>query len=235
MTAFRFRHFCVDDHECGMKVSSDSVLLAAWFAQRVSPVTRLIDVGGGSGVLSLLITDAWPDVKVTALEVEPGAAAAALANFTNSPWPERLRVVQGNFQDFIPSDSVGAVISNPPYFENGITAPDAVRAVSRHQSELNYITLMKYAAQVLDSDGVIGLVTPAQAEDSVMYAGTLASLNLNRMCRVRTVAGKPPKRLLWVWGRIPGKMPDEELCIRDENGYTRDYRALVEPYYHHLN
>lgn len=224
----------MDDRGCGMKVCSDSVLLAAWFATVVSPVESIIDVGAGSGVISLLIADAWPQVSVTALELEPAACQAAADNFKASPWENRITLVPGNFLDYVPAQPVGALISNPPYFENGLTAPDLTRASSRHQADLNYDSLMKYSARVLTSDGVIGLVTPVEAEESVMLAGTLAGLHLHFICRVRTAVGKPPRRLLWLWGRAPEKSVEQEISIRDASGYTPEYRRLVEPFYHHL-
>lgn len=51
MGVFRFKGFEVDDCGCGMKVCSDSVLLAAWFLEPYPDAAYVLDVGTGSDSL----------------------------------------------------------------------------------------------------------------------------------------------------------------------------------------
>ena len=54
MGVFHFKRFDIDDHGCGMKICSDSVLLAAWFLPPYRDARSVADVGAGSGILAML-------------------------------------------------------------------------------------------------------------------------------------------------------------------------------------
>ena len=48
---FQFKQFTVRHDKCAMKVGTDGVLLGAWAP--VQDVKRILDVGAGSGLISL--------------------------------------------------------------------------------------------------------------------------------------------------------------------------------------
>ena len=100
MGVFHFKHFDIDDHGCGMKICSDSVLLAAWFLPPYRDALTVADIGTGSGVLALLAADIMPKAKIIAIEKDTAAAEAASRNFTASPWADRLTTVNADFVDF---------------------------------------------------------------------------------------------------------------------------------------
>lgn len=234
MGVFRFKKFDVDDSGCGMKICSDSVLLAAWFLPAHRTARTVVDIGAGSGVLSLLAADILPEARVTAVEIDAAAAAAAAANFAASPWGNRLNLVHCDFADFasVPR-TFDAVISNPPYFGEGLRSADAARAAARHQQGLSYSSILK--TPMLAPDGHLGLVAPAELEADIVFAAEMAGLKMRRICRVHTSPRGPATRLLLDIARIDGPLEVRELFMRDAAGaYTREYRDLVEPYYLYL-
>ena len=59
---FRFRQFEIDQEMCAMKVGTDSVLLGAWsYGGR-----QVLDIGCGTGIISLMIAQRYPDADITA-------------------------------------------------------------------------------------------------------------------------------------------------------------------------
>lgn len=54
MGRFDFREFSIDDGGCGMKLGTDSVLLGAWFFREHTQARSVLDIGAGSGILSLM-------------------------------------------------------------------------------------------------------------------------------------------------------------------------------------
>lgn len=232
MGVFHFKHFDIDDHGCGMKICSDSVLLAAWFLPSYREARTVADVGAGSGILAMMAADIMPDAIITAIEKDTAAAEAASRNFTASPWADRLTTVNADFVDFAAEGNhkFNLVISNPPYFTTGAQATDAARAAARHQDTLSYDTIL--TANILEPGGHIGLVSPAEFEHDIIYRAELSRLKLRRLCRVVTSPSKQPTRLLWDFATDDGPLTDTTLAMRDTDGrYSPDYRQIVEPFY----
>lgn len=229
---FHFKQFKVDDAGCGMKICSDSVLLASWFLPKYPEAKIIVDVGTGSGVLALMAAQVCHQAQIMALEIDESAAAAAKFNFRNSPWCDRLDLFCGNFADYEPCDKVDLIISNPPYFRNGETAPDKLRAAARHQSELGYSSLLAYAARNLAPDGHLGMVSPSEAYDDILFAAELAGLKLRGVCKVKTSQRKDFTRILWDFALNDGFIEETQLSIRiNGNEYSPEYIELVNPYY----
>lgn len=232
MPAFQFKQFSVDDAGCGMKICSDSVLLGAWFLPQLADVGSILDAGSGSGLLALIAAQCCPKAFITAIELDHSAALAATANFKASPWSQRLNLIEGDFLAATLPYPADAIISNPPYFTNGLTSPDNARAAARHQCELTYNTLLTHSRTLLSPHGHLGFISPAEFEDDIIFAAQLAGFNLRRLCRVTTSIRKPAKRLLWDFSPTPGQTEIETLSLRGDGGKPSDrYYSLVEPFY----
>jgi release factor glutamine methyltransferase len=84
-------------------------------ASRLPADARILDVGAGSGCISIGLAKLLPRSKVTALELSPEAAAVARENI-EALAPSRVALIEGGFPeaalDLGPFD---ALVSNPPY------------------------------------------------------------------------------------------------------------------------
>ena len=110
---------------------------------------RVVDVGTGSGAVALALKDERPDLEVIATDISEDAIAVARAN------AQRL----GLAVEFVLADllaglsDVGAVVSNPPYVEDGAQlAPE----IARHEPAL----ALRAGPEGLD---VLALLVPAAA------------------------------------------------------------------------
>jgi release factor glutamine methyltransferase len=88
------------------------------------PGARVVDVGTGSGAVALALKDERPDLEVTATDTSADALAVARAN------AERLGLAvdfrEGDLLDG--AGEVDAVLSNPPYVEDGaVLQPEIAR------------------------------------------------------------------------------------------------------------
>lgn len=87
---------------------------------------RVVDVGTGSGAVALALKDERPDLVVTATDVSEDALAVARANAARLGL--EVGFVHGDLLDAV--GEVDAVVSNPPYVEEGAElAPE----ISRHE------------------------------------------------------------------------------------------------------
>lgn len=91
-----------------MKVGTDGVLLGAWVSL-LETDSRILDIGGGSGIISLMIaqrsalfsTDSPLLPKIIAIDIDAPSAEEAHFNFENSKWNERLESLHISLQGFI--------------------------------------------------------------------------------------------------------------------------------------
>ena len=235
MGIFKFRQFEIDDSACGMKICSDSVLLGAWFA-RVYPMSaEVADVGAGSGVLALICAQYMPHAHICAIEIDSDAAADCNRNIDASKWNSRMRVFNGDFTDWTPPRQLDAIICNPPYFTTGELSADSARAGARHQTTLSYRTLMQQSAKWLSPCGHLGLVSPSDFEDHIIFEAEMAGLKLRRKLNVKTSPSRPATRILWDFSRNDGCCKSETLALREADGrYSEAYRQLTSELYKKL-
>ncbi len=232
MAEFRFKQFSIDDRGCGMKICSDSVLLGAWFLPAVAGAGRIADAGTGSGVLSLMAAQCCPQAHVFAVELDKQAITAAISNFKASPWSERITAVSGDFTTASLPTDLDAIISNPPYFACGALSPDDARAAARHQASLSFGSLIARSVNLLAADGHLGLISPAESENEIIFASELAGLKINRLCRVASSPRRPVRRLLWDISRDNSTYSENRLDLREADGtLSVEYRRIVDPFY----
>ena len=94
--SFSFKKFTISQAQSAMKVGTDSVLLAAWI--NIRKPDFILDIGTGTGILSLLMAQRYTEAKITALEISPEAIKDAQENVNNSPWSDRIKITDGGLK-----------------------------------------------------------------------------------------------------------------------------------------
>lgn len=159
---FQFKQFTVRHDKCAMKVGTDGVLLGAWAP--VQNAKYILDVGAGSGLISLQLAQRNPWASITSIEIDPAAAAQAKENIQSSPWSDRMEVICSDFRDYHAENKFDLIVSNPPYFVDALKCPDNQRCMARHTSELNYELLFGHSTHLLSEQGIISVIIPSEVE-----------------------------------------------------------------------
>lgn len=166
MSVFRFQQFSVQQGESAMKVCTDATLFGAMAP--VSGGERVLDIGAGTGLLSLMLMQLGVG-RVTAVELTAPACRDAAANFAASPWSDRLELVAQPIQAYAArcKQRYDLVISNPPFFERHSKSAVDLRRLARHTDTLTYAELLPIAARLLADSGRFYLLIPVHAVDRV--------------------------------------------------------------------
>lgn len=229
-TSFEFKQFIVNHDKCAMKVGTDGVLLGAWAP--IENVNRILDVGTGTGLIALQLAQRNSCANITAVEVDPAAAAQANDNVQSSPWSDRIEVVCADFRDYQPEIKFDLIVSNPPYFMDALKCPDEQRCMARHTGGLNYDLLFRQAAHLLSEQGTVSIIIPIEAESAAVDAAWKHKLYPVHCLRVFTKPGKPCRRVLFAFSFRNEECTEESLCIEvGRHEYTPEYIALTKDFY----
>jgi release factor glutamine methyltransferase len=81
---------------------------------------RLLEIGTGSGAISIALAKELPKAKITATDLSPKALSVAEENAAKNRVRDQIRFLQGDlFQPVPKGETFDLVVSNPPYITRG--------------------------------------------------------------------------------------------------------------------
>lgn len=229
---FRFKQFIVAQEQCAMKVGTDGVLLGAW-AKQPENIRRALDIGTGSGVIALMLAQRFPQSNVQAIDVDEGAVAQADENFQNSQFANRLDVSHIALQDFRAAGKFDCIVSNPPFFQQGILPDNKQRCLARHTTQFSFEMLFEKVAVLLSAKGIFSLIIPKEQQKCAIEIAEKYRLYCAFCCVVYPNPLKAAKRVLLAFTLQNNKLQTEELTIEtlERHQYTKAYRELLKDFY----
>ena len=230
--SFTFKQFVVHQDRCAMKVGTDGTLLGAW-ASMARPDGRILDIGTGTGLIALMMAQRFPKAQVTAIDIDKEAVEQAQDNVSRSPFADRIHVCQADVNAFESSETFGAIVCNPPYFNNALICPDNQRTQARHTLSLSYQQLMSATWRLLSDEGIFSVIIPNDFFQQLESEAHLAGFFISRIYGVRTIEGKPIKRYLIELTKKPRQeLVKKEVLIEDTpNVRSEWYRELTKEFY----
>lgn len=136
-------------------------------------VTRILDLGVGSGCILLSLLREFPDARGVGVDISAGAVGAAQANAREFGMRDRVDLKVDNWFDGV-AGRFGLIVSNPPYIASAEIAAldrevrdhDPIRALDGGKDGLDcYRMIVPAATQYLENDGLLALeVGAGQAE-----------------------------------------------------------------------
>lgn len=216
-----------------MKIGTDAVLLGS-FAARF-PAQRLLDIGTGCGIIALMVIQKTRG-QADAIEIDHNAYLQAGENFSKSPWPDKLTAHHCSLQDFSASQpgTYDLICCNPPFFQNSLHSPDKARTTARHNGQLSAPELFLHAAPLLQLDGKMVIIYPADCEAVFDDASAKASLCIHEKLYIHPNPQLPAKRVITVYARgrkekvVSGEMSIETGLRHD---FTDAYRNMTRDYH----
>jgi len=236
---FQFKQFTVQQEHCAMKVCTDACLFGAWVADKIksenSKVKSVLDVGTGTGLLSLMLAQ-QTDAIIDAVEIDEAAALQAGQNFDTSPWKERLNIYNSSIQelDQQTTQQYDLIISNPPFFENDLKGDNAKKNIALHSSELSLDELSNAIDAHLKEDGSFAVLLPYHR---TVYFEKLAGLKyvLQEKVLVKQTSKHNYFRSMLLFGSTKTKIKEGEIIIREEDEqYSEAFITLLKDYYLNL-
>jgi len=225
---FQFKQFYLRHDRCAMKVGTDGVLLGAWVPVPTETHSlRILDIGTGCGLIARMLMQRCPEAEVEGIDIDKAAVEQACGNGVKAYRSslQEWKIENGKLYDL--------VVSNPPYFRNSLKNPDAGRQLARHTDSLSYEDLMLHSRRLLNRNGRLALILPAEAEADVTRLAAQHSLYCTRMTRVYGREGKPAKRLLLLFEQEKTNAPETDTLVLEsaDGGRSPQYSALAKDFY----
>lgn len=239
---FHFRQFTIRQRDAAMKVTTDACVAGAWagaLSKEIFGATQpgVLDIGAGTGLLSLMMAQQLPHARVTAIEIDPATATEAGENFHRSPWSSRLEMICADILHWQTRSTFDCIISNPPFYESELQSPNIGRNQAHHSSHLALYQLLGRIKDLLNPQGRFFLLLPYKRKGEYPDLFANAGLFLTRVCRVRQSPRHDYFRLL-VEGSVQpcDEILISEIQVRDGEGkYSEDFRELLRDYYLEFN
>lgn len=223
----------------GYRTSIDSLLLAAVAAEALagSPPSALLDLGAGSGLVSLLLGLAWPETRLRLVELQPILASRALRNLALNGLGGRCEVIVHDLGDGAPATPLAPlVVSNPPYFrgERGTLPPDDERRRAHYESSAPLEAFCRVAADAVAPGGLVAVVYPFEGHVRLLDGLAAAGLGAQALWPfVHLPDAATPRRVVVAARRGPphiARMPARALHLTPppEGRYGPPLEAFVE-------
>lgn len=237
---FTFKKFAVHHARSSMPVGTDAVLLGSWTAMEhcahIAGI-RILDIGSGCGLLALMAAQRCPSAYVLGIDVDAPSVEEARENSASSPFAARTAFLLADVRDFSLAaehrDAFSLILCNPPYYTEDVLPPDLRRSIARNAGHLGFAELLEAVCLLLADEGVFSVVIPMQARETFVSEAMSRRLYLRRECRVQTVPGKSPKRVLMEFCKGQcGEIRPESLVLQDADGHrTAEYTRLCGDFY----
>lgn len=229
---FQFKKFVVRQDSCAMKVGTDGTLLGSW----ARGGRKILDIGTGTGLVALMMAQRFEDAELYAVEIDRDAHLQAMDNVENSPFNGRIKLFNQSIQDFsteYADEKFDSIVCNPPFYVNSLGCPDDKRHIARHSSSLPFDVLLRSVKNLLSDEGRLSVVIPTDSHPSFDAEARMSGFRCSRLCRIRTVERKPPKRMLLEYVLHGGiEMQYEEHCLQDNDGRRSEwYSDITSEFY----
>lgn len=230
--AFQFKQFLVDDDGCTLKVGTDGVLLGAW--ADVSECKNILEIGAGSGVISLMLAQRNKNALVDAVEIDNHSSVKANKNIMCSSWSDRISIYHSSIQEFSKKENLyDLIVCSPPYFRNSMKPQKREDLFSKHDDNLPYEALIAIAYKMLDNLGKFCVILPSSEEIYFKRLASAQGFYISKLLHMLPVIDKPAKRILMQFEKSRKHISYGTIAILDSpaGDYTQEYKDLTKDFY----
>lgn len=214
-----------------MKVCTDACVLGAY--TDVGAGGRILDIGTGTGLLTLMVAQRNPTATVDAIELDEAAFGQATENVVDSPFAERVRVWHGRIQDFQTPISYDRILTNPPFYTNQLRPPDAAVNRALHTDELPFDELVTAVVRLLKPNGQWWVLLPPDETEKLTQMARHFDLKPFQQLCLQHRADKPVFRVVTGFGFGATNRAEDLLLIYEPDNctYTPAFRTLLRDFY----
>ncbi len=216
----------------GLLFGTDALLLAAYINGKYK---HGIELGGGTGIISLLLLARNKIMRASALEAQEEFANLITRNAELNGLSERLVSINSDIRDFSSSDECDIVFTNPPYMKTGSGAQNYldIKNIARHEVLGGIYDFCHAGKRFLKFGGTFAAVYRPDRMIDLFDAMRKNEVEPKKMTLVFADTESEPSMVLVVGkrGGKPGLITTKPLiiyCDKEHKKYTRDMDFIME-------
>jgi tRNA1Val (adenine37-N6)-methyltransferase len=202
----------------GFRFGIDSVLLSD-FAKSIKTKAKVLDIGTGTGIISILLSKKINAEKIIGIEVQPEVAEMAKRSVELNDLDSKIEIINdniNNIENYFENNSLDAVVTNPPYQKNntGLKSENLKHLISRHEIECTLEDIIKKSFKILKDKGEFYMVHRPERLVDIFY--------LMRKYKIE------PKEIRYVYPKF-GEKANLILIkgIKNANEFLKVYKPLI--------
>ena len=226
---FKFKQFTIVQDGCAMKVGTDGCLLGGWFD--CSNSQRILDIGCGSGLISIMAAQRC-NAEITGIEIDRDAAIQARENVKNSPWKERIEIINEDLLTYNCEKNFDTIVSNPPYFVNSLKCDNSSRTLARHSDSLSSKDFFRKCDEISTPTATVAIIIPSDIMDEWKASAEESGFFIKRITYIKTTPNKLPKRVLIEFAQTIEEPATNTLVLEETRGeYSEDAKEILRDFY----
>lgn len=178
----------------------DSILLSD-FAKEIKDNSLVLDLGTGTGILSILLSKKTKLKKIYGIEVQSEVAEMANRSIVMNRLEQKVEILNENVKDLkniFEKNIFDAIVTNPPYKElnSGKISESEKKLVSRHEISANLSDFIKISFEMLKDRGSLYMVHRPERLVDILYELRRNKLEPKNIRFVHSNVDREPKLLL---------------------------------------
>ncbi len=218
----------------GYRHGIDSVLLAN-FVEVLKHHKKLLDAGSGDGVISIILKNKFPFLKVTGIEIQEKLYRLSLENAKlNNLEIEFIHTNLFYIKNRFKQETFDIIVCNPPYYpkKNGRLCQSKEKNLAKHEIFFNIDNFFKLCKYLLNPKGTLFLIYPQNRFIEILEKIKIAGLHLKRIRFIHNTINEPSNLILFEILKMNYKIPiiDKPLIIyksKDKKEYAEEVKRYL--------
>lgn len=195
-----FKDLKIIQRNNGFCFGIDSVLLSD-FAKEIKKNSNVLDLGTGTGILSILLSGKTNLKKIYGIEIQKDIADMAKRSVKLNNLEDKVEIINTdikNLKNIFDINSFDAIVTNPPYKNenSGKINENEYKYISRHETTANLSDFIKISVQLLKDKGSFYMVHRPERLVDIIYELRSNKLEPKNIKFVYSNKEKEPKLVL---------------------------------------
>jgi len=234
---FQFKQFRIEQEKNAMKITTDACVFGALCD--FSNCNQILDIGAGTGLLSLMLAQRFTHSQITSVEIDIEAFRELSTNISHSPWQERIFPICADITAFAKDPllkySFDGIISNPPFFKADLQSNKETKNRVRHEEHsLSMSELLDSVEKLLSPEGIFYCLYPTKRLEEFKEELNSKGLTIESLLFLSNNKLSPPHLFISRIRRVAIKVEnytESAFYIRDTNEYSQEMKELMGDFY----